>query len=433
MTFISRKKILGVALFTLFIAGCSLLPEKKSTDPFERLPEEASETLEGRVFPFSVSVATSATHRLEKEGKLVSYLASDIVRLEEFEGQEVEVSGVFRSEKMRPIFWVESATLPEKNIAPVLPDIERFETKKFTFQFPSLWEYSTAPNGTAYFLEKSDPARRVFLTFSVEDLEKSDDEVEPNTLIANLAGTKEISQDKLGRDRETVVLFSNVFKKKYTFVFTHHFEEFEKKKAFFKLLNSFVEGEENVLAEKEKQLKDQADQVSQQLLASKPSQDEPVEETSEETAEPKPKVEAPEPKQEKEEPGLLKKIFGSEESIDPSFVNLIDEKAFLYTSAYYDLSMRVPFGFWFRNFGPSENAIARIGFSDEAISDSANVKFWLEILGDETPPTEFSEKLVGEKIMIQWPRSDKSFFRFSGPQAFRDAMRSVQGTVVNVK
>jgi len=157
--------ILGVVVLTL--TAC-VLPEKE--DPFERLPEEKLETIEGKLFPFSVSVSTRATHRLEQSSKLVGYLASDLVQLAEFEGQEVALEGVWRNEKMRQIFWVEGIKvqtleeLAEDENAP-----QRLTTKRFTMLLPAHWEYSLAPNGVAYFLNKEDPARRVFLTFGVED------------------------------------------------------------------------------------------------------------------------------------------------------------------------------------------------------------------------------------------------------------------------
>ena len=145
----------GLVAALLTLTAC-VLPEQE--DPFERLPEEHLETIEGKLFPFSVSVSTRATHRLERDGKLVGYLASDLVQLAEFEGQDVLLEGVWRNEKMRQIFWVEGikvAVLAVKNEEETGP--ERFSTKKFTMLVPSNWEYSLAPNGVAYFLNKEDP------------------------------------------------------------------------------------------------------------------------------------------------------------------------------------------------------------------------------------------------------------------------------------
>ena len=84
----------GLLASLLTLTAC-VLPEKE--DPFERLPEENLETIEGKLYPFSVSVSTRATHRLERDNKLVGYLASDLVQLAEFEGQEVMLEGVWRN------------------------------------------------------------------------------------------------------------------------------------------------------------------------------------------------------------------------------------------------------------------------------------------------------------------------------------------------
>ena len=102
MKFPIRKKIFfGLFLASIIISAC-VSPEQE--DPFERLPEEPVETLAGEIFPFSVSISTRATHRLENDGKLVAYLASKIVRLEDFEGRKVEVDGVWRTEKCEKFF-----------------------------------------------------------------------------------------------------------------------------------------------------------------------------------------------------------------------------------------------------------------------------------------------------------------------------------------
>ena len=104
MKFRMKQKLIFGVLFAALVLSACVFPEKN--DPFSRLPEEAVETLEGEIFPFSVSVSTRATHRLENEGKLVAYVASDIARLSDFEGREVEIDGVRRTEKMREILML---------------------------------------------------------------------------------------------------------------------------------------------------------------------------------------------------------------------------------------------------------------------------------------------------------------------------------------
>ena len=283
-------------------------------------------------------------------------------------------------------------------------------------------------------MDKEDPARRVFLMFSVTEISRRDKRSDPNVLIVNLAGIKKNSTDELGRERQEITLFSNLYDHKYGFIFTSSFEEFEKKKAFFRLLNSFVEGEENVRKAKEEDLKKLAEREAAKIVKTDEKDEKKEEEVKEVT-------------EEEESGGILSKLFGkkpiavdeledSEVEQDPlpvsgEFQNIIDERAFSYESAYYQFLMQVPFGFWFRNCGQSENRIAEIGFSDQDFSDKSGAKFWLEIIWDEQPVTAFSEKQVGEEIVIEFPRGKKSFFRLRGSVEFRDAMRSIHATVKN--
>ena len=91
--------------------------------------------------------------------------------------------------------------------------------------------------------------------------------------------------------------------------------------------------------------------------------------------------------------------------------------------------MKVPWGYWFRNFGQSESALARIGFADHDMSGEEDSEFWLEILGDQDPVSAFSEQLAGDQLILEFPRNKNSFFRFSGPERFRDAMLSIYSTI----
>jgi hypothetical protein len=449
-----QKLIFGVLFAALVLSAC-VFPEKN--DPFSRLPEEAVETLEGEIFPFSVSVSTRATHRLENEGKLVAYVASDIARLSDFEGREVEIDGVRRTEKMREIFWVEAIRLLDLEDSEEQLADNRYTSNQFAFVYPPGWEHSTSPAGVVHFIDKTDTARRVFLTFSVEDIEKEDKKSDPNVLIASLAGVKKITTDSLDRERQEVALFSNLYDHKYNFVFTSQFEEFERKKSFFKLLNTFIEGEENVREILEEDKKELAEKEAQKIVVEDVVEEE---EAEEEVVE--------------EKKSLVDKLFGEKEEKDDiveiaeevepvvvdktpvvvtpvtekkrvvndqpttitregvsDFVNVIEEHAFPYESTYYNFKMMVPWGYWFRNFGQSETRIARIGFSDKEFTEESGSKFWLEIIGSETPPTEFTETIEDDQVVLEFSRGQKSYFRISGPVLFRDAMRSIHATVEN--
>ncbi len=454
-----HKIFFGVLAAALVLSAC-VFPD--SDDPFARLPEEAQETLQGEIFPFSVSVSTRATHRLEKDGRLVAFLASDIVQLDDFVGQEVEVDGVRRSEKMRETFWVEAIRLQNAEQAKEEEPVDKlFSTNRFSFIYPEQWEHSTSPVGVTHFVDKNDVARRVFLTFEVQELDRADRKADPNILIANLAGIKKISTDNLDRERQEVTLFSNLYDVKYQFVFTSAFEEFERKKAFFTLLNSFVEGEENVrkaeedakriLAEQEAEKVESAPKESLLEEAVEPkesgsildrifgSKDENKEQSSisnlqssDEESDVEEKETATVVPQEKSESAPVAAptpVAASTKPLSKEFTNLIEAHAFQYESTYYQFRMKVPWGFWFRNFGPSENAIARVGFSDQDFTDASGAKFWLEVLTSDAPATQFSERVDNGQLVLQFPRTDKSFFRMRGPVQFRDAMRSIQATV----
>jgi len=432
------KKLLIVFGCALAFVGCT--PD----DPFAPLPEEPRETLVGEILPFDLSVATRATHRLERDEKLVALLASEIVSLVEFEGQEVSVTGIRRTEKMRELFIVDELHLLSEELADdpnALP--KRFSTKNFSFVFPLDWQYSTAPDGTMHFTEKTDDQGRVFLQFSVEPKERRDKKMIPSVSIGEFKGTKSVMGDALGREHQKIVLWSNNSNNKYTFSFTANFEEFDKKKAFFQLLNSFIEGESVVRAAQDEDRRIQAEHEAEKVRAlTKPAETEVVEESepgsAEETIE----------KEEKE--GVLSRIFGSKENIDTDaalekaaqaaadmplkddFTNLIDGKAFPYTSSYLKFSMKAPWGYWFKNVGPTEPLLLQFGFAKHEISGIADSDFILEIVPSERPVTTARERKNDGKLYIEWARDDSSFFRLHGPESTRDAMRSVQSTVKNI-
>jgi len=477
MNFFIKKKFIFVFFISTVVLTACIFPEKE--DPFEKLTKEELKTISGKIFPFSVSVSTRATHRLEKDGKLVSYIASKIVNLDDFLGRQVEVDGLFRKEKMRELFWVESIRVI--NLPTDIPEEEkkdqRFYTKKFSFIFPNEWEYTTSPDGILHFVAKNDQARRVFLKFSVEDLQKEDKKNDPNILISNLAGIKKLSNDNLDKEYQEIILFSNIFPKKYKFIFNASFEEFEKKKSFFKLLNTFIEGESNVKNAIEEDQKKEAEKEAEKikLLQEKESQEKEIQDLLEKTKEKNENtnkafikklftdedekkstdetekiLEQEEPLSEKIEEITPEKILEKTEKKDipisktpeisennqakfitGNYKNLIDNRAFFYESAFYKFSMKIPYGFWFRNFGASPGYIATIGFSNEQFLEKNSAKFRLEIVSSTNVPQNFSEKLDGEKIIMEFPRSSNSFFRFSGHKSFRDAMMSIYATIQN--
>ncbi len=412
-------------------------------DPFAPLPQEPRETLVGEILPFDLSVVTRATHRLERDEKLVVLLASDIVPLEEFEGQEVSVTGVRKAEEMRELFIVDEVHLLSEelihDLAAELP--ARFVAKNFSFVFPATWQYSTSPDGTMHFTEKTDKQGRVFLQFSVTPMESRDKRLTPTASIGPFKGTKNIMADQLGIEQQKIVLWSNNTDNKYTFSFTTNYEEFEKKNAFFRLLNSFIEGEENVRAAVEEDRRLQAEREAEKVRLLTKKEEPLVEEAEDEVLE---------DTGEEEGEGFFSRLFGGSEDVDTeealqraaesaadtplnkNYTNLIDEKAFPYSSSYLNFSMRAPWGYWFKNVGPTDPLLLQFGFAKHEIKGMADSDFFLEIVPSERPVTIPRERMDGDMLIIEWPRDESSYFRFRGPESARDAMMSIQATVKNL-
>ncbi len=465
MQYSSSKKFIGAVFVAALVLSACVLPEKN--DPFERLPKEEVETLSGEIFPFSVSVSTKITHRLEANNRLVAYLTSDIVRLNDFVGRKVEIDGVRRKEKMREIFWVEAVRVKDLEAeTEQLTLAPRFSNETITFPYNENWVFSTSPEGGTYFTEKDDVEGRVFLQFSTEIISPNDETVDPNVLISNLAGTKEVKIDPSDKERQEIILLSNLFPdQKYKFIFTADQDDFTKKKSFQKLLNQIVEGRENVQKIIDEEKKQLADFEAEKVAAEKVKQEElealakAQEEADKSTEEAKNAAEG-------DEESLIGKLFDNEKESEKNetettdttpaeittepenttekepeaetvttadlpndYKNLIDDRAYSYESTYYGFSMKSPFGLWFENFGASENRITSIGFAKHEIEGKSSTDFLLEVIGDENPPTEFSETVKNNELIIKWPRNNKSFFQLSGKPEFRDYMRSLQGTV----
>lgn len=431
-----KSIVLGLGCALLALTAC-VLPERE--DPFERLPEESLEVIEGKLFPFSVSVSTRATHRLEREGKLVGYLSSDLVQLAEFEGQDVQLEGVWRNEKMRQIFWVEGIKVKTLEAAEDEDGPQRFTTKRFTMQFPSTWEYSLAPNGVAYFLNKEDPNRRVFLTFAVENYSPEAEEIVTNIAMNGFQGVKEFTTDENGKERETVTLFSNLDNKKYVFTATYFFDDFDTKKSVFDLLQSFVEGEtavqEVIITEQKAKAAEEAERLALAEAAAKANAEavQPEEtslektkdlltdlftgeETEESPAEEAPEVEpVPEP-----EPTVV---------ASGDYTNLIDNRAYNYESGSLGFALKVPFGHWYRSFGGLNGSLASIGVSNAPVNGTADVKMWVKVLSKDQPAQDTTELISNGQITLIKKRDGASVFEISGPLEFRDVLWSMAESI----
>jgi len=398
----------GLLASLLTLTAC-VLPEKE--DPFERLPEENLETIEGKLYPFSVSVSTRATHRLERDNKLVGYLASDLVQLAEFEGQEVMLEGVWRNEKMRQIFWVEGI-----RVASLMTDEEeeetgpqRFSTKKFTMLVPNTWEYSLAPNGVVYFLNKEDPARRVFLTFSVEDYSPESGIDNPNISMNGFTGMNESTTDENGKEREVITLYSNIDPKKYVFTATYFFDDFETKKSVFDLLQSFVEGEAAVQEVVIDEQKAKAEAEAEKLAASEAAK--AVPEAAEVSTPVTTPVEAT--------PVVVN---------EADYTNLIDDRAYDFESNL-GFSLKVPYGNWFRSFGTYEGSLASIGVANAPVNVASDAQLWLKVLTKDNPTDGTTELITGNGITLIKKRNDNSVYELTGPVAQRDTLWSIADSI----
>ncbi len=410
----------GLLAALLTLTAC-VLPEKE--DPFERLPEENLEVIEGKLFPFSVSVSTRATHRLERDSKLVGYLASDLVQLAEFEGQDVILEGVWRNEKMRQIFWVEGIKIPS-----LMADAEdeeekgpqRFTTKKFTMLIPPTWEYSLAPNGVVYFLNKEDPARRVFLTFSVEDYSPESGIDNPNISMNGFTGMKSTTTDENGKEREVITLYSNLGPKKYVYTATYFFDDFDTKKAVFDVLQSFVEGEAAVQEVVINEQKAKAEAEAEKLALSKSEkQENETEEDSNETVE---------DSSEEADKGVEVPVSAPVVATNSSYTNLIDDRAYSYDSNL-GFSLKIPFGNWYRNFGAYDGSLSAIGVAKNVVNTAADVQIWVKVLAKDKPSAETTELITGKGITLIKKRNDSSVYELTGPVSQRDALWSITDSI----
>jgi len=457
------KTAVWILCGAVLLSAC-VLPERN--DPFERLPEEPLETINGELFPFSVSVSTRATHRLERENKLVGYLTSDLVRLEDFEGQEVALEGVWRNDKMREIFWVESVSVKgaEKEEAPTEL---RFATKNFTFLYPSGWDYTETPDAKLYFVDKADPNRKVFLTLAIEEFSPEAERVDPNIVLSGIAGTKEVVTKDNGREQEIIRLFSNNGAQQYVFKADYAFDDFDRKRALLDLLESFIEGEEQVElvieGDKIKQAEQEAAKiVENEELAALQAKAKLVDEVAEgtglsfldrllkrsqveiqqEKAEPiieVPAIEASEEPIEVVEEVVVDEVEEVKEALEEvvaaeavyDYKNIIEGRAYDYSSAAFGFAVKTPYGFWYQNFGGGNGSVFEMGFADNAIEGRGTVDFWLRGKAGVDVFPEPIATLDGDtlKIIKVFPGGH---MEITGPVAFKDAMWSVLESVTDL-
>jgi hypothetical protein len=295
-------------------------------------------------------------------------------------------------------------------------------------------------NGVAHFIDKEDVSRRVFLMFSVEDIPAGDLKESPNVMIANMAGNKTVSADIAERERQEILLYSNLFSVKYKFVFTSNPNEVDQKKNFYKLLNSFIEGEDNVkkaIEEEKKKLAEEevakiktepapTAETQEPILASAPTTAPEAQPSTTTTTTVTTTTVTPSPVAPATAASFLDPPASAVPS-DGSFRDLIDANSMSYERD--GLSVKIPWGFWYRSFQAAGGATARVGVSDQDLSSPSQAKMWVELFTGEKTAEAFSEKNDGTNIVIEVAKGDNAFVRISGPAGFRDALMSIAKTV----
>jgi len=109
-----------------------------------------------------------------------------------------------------------------------------------------------------------------------------------------------------------------------------------------------------------------------------------------------------------------------------------EQFAMPYESPVFNFSMTIPGTFQFQSFDPVENRIARFAFANQYFTDESDAQFWLEIIGTESPPPNFSQKIKDGEIIFDFPRSEKTFFRVRGDAEFLFPMQLLQQSIENV-
>lgn len=396
---------LGLGCFV----GCEKIPANSGTESgIYRIEKE------GVIEPFSQGSVPSITHRLEQDGRLQAYLRSEIIDLTDFEGREVVVIGQTESEKMREIFVVESLLIKGLEVP---TETKIFSEQDVAFLYPAYWSYTSSPDGKYYFIDETDVARKVFLTFSAKGLTREDKSQDPNIEIAGFAGIKKVDTDQRGQDIQSISLWSKQKPFKYDFLLTTKIDQIDKKEAFLKTLESFVEGQRAVTNLKNIQNQQRAtaqlDQLENKAGGGKVN---------------KMKVGVDPTPTEKNQ---IKTIETRTKTVDQSFQNLIDDRAFTYKSDFYRFQIQVPYGYWFRNYGATDSTLGQIGFADEEITGRGVVDFWLEILSDTQGLEQAVFSVDENQYEIVFPRNNQTKYRLRGSVKFKDAMRSIQTGLIN--
>jgi hypothetical protein len=358
------------------------------------------------------------------------------------------LEGVWRNEKMRQIFWVEGI-----RVASLMTDKEeedegplRFTTKKFTMLVPSTWEYSLAPNGVAYFLNKEDPARRVFLTFAVEDYSPESGIDNPNISMNGFTGMKTNTTDENGKEREIITLYSNIDPIKYVFTATYFFDDFETKKSVFDVLQSFVEGEaavqEVVIAEQKAKAEAEAEKLAKAEAAiaeAEAAENEEDSEEEDESAVDKAKglisglLSGDEDENEEETKEVEKEEMST---VDPTpvvvsnsdYTNLIDDRAYTYESTL-GFSLKVPYGNWFRSFGAYDGSLTAIGVANAEVNSAADVQMWVKVLTKDKPSEKTVELITADGVTLIKKRDNNSVYELTGPVSQRDTLWSIADSI----
>ncbi len=433
------KKIFSLIIILTIsfgLSGCELTNPFKEKKAFEPLTEEVLETISGKLFPFSVSVSTNASHRLEKNSKLVAYIASDVVNLKKFENQEVDVTGVWRHEKMRQIFWVESIHIktPKKIIKNTEPKYERLKMKDFSFVYPNSWEKTLSPDDKAYFVDKKDSFRKVFLTFSVEPFSPEASTEKPNMKINEFSGIKTVKIEN-GIEKESVKLFSQKGIWQYNFESRVKPDDFERKKEILRLLMSFVEGEENVrnaIIEEQKAL---AKKESEKIEIPKKPEENSEEKNSENNLDKKSEENTSESKteitknssslnQDSEEKNKSEK--NSEKDYQFAvYEEKIDNRAYTYNNSYKGVFMKIPYGFWFRSLGAQYGSEHEVGIAKKQVNKYSDAEIFVKVFVIDKPLKNQKELVVKNRVILTKNRNKKTVYEVSGPEKYRDEIWSI--------
>ncbi len=114
----------------------------------------------------------------------------------------------------------------------------------------------------------------------------------------------------------------------------------------------------------------------------------------------------------------------------PTFKNLLDESAFFYKSTRYEFSIKVPAGFWFRNFGKIEDSLGSVGFSSTgAVNTTKDVEFWLNIIKTNIPLYSIKISKQNNLLKIEFPKNQNEKFIFSGNIKFQDVILSIISSI----